>query len=278
MRLVKSVPRSLLVNRFAILNIEEVNTDICEPIDTPLSSALDRKALPQRPKWEKRLPRRLSTNTLDTHGTSIILPIEISTTDTSEVHSVKALLDSRAMGNFIDKDFVHMKGISTWNVSRPIPVFNVDSFPNKAGQISEVVDIVLCYKTYSERTLLAISNLGKQSMILGYTWLKDHNLEVNWQTEEVQMNQCPPQCEGCRVVRKEQASQKKIEARAVNICQARPSPEYVEDSEGDENPWSGEVEYETGDRLFITRLLLEPTAEDLCATSTISQKLAEGAC
>ena len=45
------------VSKFAILNIEEVNTDICEPIDAPLSSALDRKALPQRPKWEKRLLR-----------------------------------------------------------------------------------------------------------------------------------------------------------------------------------------------------------------------------
>jgi len=31
----KSVPRSLLVNRFAVLDIEEVNTDIREPIDTP---------------------------------------------------------------------------------------------------------------------------------------------------------------------------------------------------------------------------------------------------
>jgi len=39
--------------------------------------------------------------------------------------------------------------------------------------------------------LLAVSNLGKQSMILGYTWLKDHNPEVNWQTGEVQMNRCP---------------------------------------------------------------------------------------
>ena len=110
---------------------------------------------------------------------SIILPIEIGTTDTSEVHSVKALLDSGATGNFIDKDFVRMKGISTWNISRPIPVFNVDGSPNEARQISEVVDVVLCYKTHSERTLLAISNLRKQSMILGYTWLKDHNPEVN---------------------------------------------------------------------------------------------------
>ena len=81
-----------------------------------------------------------------------------------------------------------MKGISTRNISRPIPVFNVDGSPNEARQISKVVDVVLCYKTHSERMLLVVSNLGKQSMILGYTWLKDYNLEVDWQTEEVQMN------------------------------------------------------------------------------------------
>jgi len=94
-------------------------------------------------------------------------------------------LDSGATGNFIDKDFVHTKGISTQNISWPILMFNMNGSPNKAGQISKVVDVILRYKTYSERTLLAISNLGKQSMILSYTWLKDHNLEVNWQTGEV---------------------------------------------------------------------------------------------
>ena len=103
-QLAKSVPWSLLVNRFAVLDIEEVNTDIHEPIDPPLlpSSDPDRTMQPQKPKWEKRLPKRLSVNTLDARGTSIILPIEVSTTDTSKVHSVKALLDSGAMGNFID--------------------------------------------------------------------------------------------------------------------------------------------------------------------------------
>ena len=274
MRPAKSAPRSLLVNRFAVLNVEEVNTDICEPIDAPPSSAPVRTALPRRPKWEKRLPRQLSANTLDARGTSIILPIEIGTTDTSEVHSVKALLDSGATGNFIDKDFVRVKGISTRNISRPIPVFNVDGSPNEAGQISEVVDVVLRYKTHSERMLLAVSNLGKQSMILGYTWLKDHNPEVNWQTGEVQMNRCPPRCEGCRAIQKEQASRKKVEAKAVNICRSGPSPEHVKD----ETPLQiCEVEYEPGDRLFMTRILSEPAAENLCAASTISQKLVEGA-
>jgi len=63
-----------------------------------------------------------------------------------------------------------------------------------------------------------------------------------------------------------------MEARAVNVCRSGLSPEYVEDSEGDGNPQSCEVEYETGDRLFMIRLLPEPTIEDLYATSTISQK------
>ena len=104
------------------------------------------------------------------------------------MHSIKALLDSGATGNFIDRDFVQTKGINTQSISCPIPVYNVDSSPNEADQISEVVDVVLHYKTHSERMLLAVSSLGRQNMILGYTWLKNHNLEVNWQTREVQMN------------------------------------------------------------------------------------------
>jgi len=253
------------------LNVEEVNTDICEPIDIPPPSAPVRTALPWRPKWKKRLPKRLSANTLDAHGTSIILSIEIGSTDTSKAHSVKALLDSGATDNFINKDFVRTKGISTQNISRPIPVFNVDSSPNEAGQISKVVDVVLHYKTHSERMLLAVSNLGKQSMILGYTWLKDHNLEVNWQTGEVQINRYPPRCEGCCIIRKEQASWKKVEAKAINICRSGPSLEHVEDSEEDEIPLRiCKVEYEPGDRLFMMRILSEPAVENLCATFMIS--------
>jgi len=63
--------------------------------------------------------------------------------DTSKFHSVKALLDSRAMGSFIDQGFVHSKRLNTWTILCPIPVFNVGGSPNKASEISEVVDILL---------------------------------------------------------------------------------------------------------------------------------------
>jgi len=69
--------------------------------------------------------------------------------------------------------------MNTQTLSRNIPVFNVDSSPNEAGQISEVIDVVLYYKTHSKRMLLAISRLGKESLILGYDWLKDHNPKID---------------------------------------------------------------------------------------------------
>jgi len=141
--------------------------------------------------------------------------VEIGTTDTSELHSIKALLDSGATGSLIDRDFVCSKGMNTWTLSHNIPVFNVDGSPNEAGQISKVVDVVLHYKTHSERMLLAVSRLGKQSLILGYDWLKDHNPKIDWEKGEVEMTHCPLRCEGECALRKEQTRQKRIELQVL---------------------------------------------------------------
>jgi len=80
------------------------------------------------------------------------------------------------------------------------------------------------------------------------------------------------------MIRKEQALQKRMETRALNVCWSGPLLEHAEDSEGDETPvQTREAEYKQEDRLFMTWILSEPTAEDLHAASTTSQKLAEGA-
>jgi len=76
-------------------------------------------------------------------GTSLLLLVEVGTMDTSELHSIKALLDCGVTGSFINRDFVCSKGMNTQTLSCNIPVFNVDGSPNETGQISEVVDIVL---------------------------------------------------------------------------------------------------------------------------------------
>ena len=135
--------------------------------------------------------------------------------DTSKLHSVKALLDYKATGSFIDRDFVHSKEMNTQTLLRNILVFNIDGSPNEAGQISEIVDVVLWYKTHSERMLLAVSRLGKQSLILGYDWLKDHNPKIDWEKGEVEMTCCPLRCKGRCALRREQTCQKRTELRAL---------------------------------------------------------------
>ena len=129
MRLAISAPQ-LPVNKFTVLIIEDSNTIDSELVDAlPLTPLIPTPL--RKPKWERRLPKLLSISALDARGTSLLLPVEIRTTDTSELHSVKALLDSRATGSFIDKDFVCSKGINTQTLSYNILVFNVDSFPNR---------------------------------------------------------------------------------------------------------------------------------------------------
>jgi len=196
------------------LTIENSNTIDSELVDAPPLTPLTSTPL-RKPKWERRLPKLLSISALDARGTSLLLLVEIGTTDTSELHSVKALLDSGATGSFINRDFVCLKGINTRTLSRNIPVFNVNGSPNEAGQISEVVDVLLHYKTHSERMLLAVSRLGKQSLILGYNWLKDHNSKVDWEKREVKMTRCPLRCEEGCTLWKEQTHQKRTKLRAL---------------------------------------------------------------
>jgi len=173
-------------------------------------------------------------------------------------------LDSRVTRSFINRDFVCSKGINTRTLSRNIPVFNVDGSPNEARQISEVIDILLHYKTHSERMLLAVSGLGKQSLILGYNWLKDHNPKIDWEKGKVEMTRCPLQCEGERALRKEQTCQKRIELQALQSCHDGPAPLFQEERDLEETPLQMySPDWEPGDRLFLIRLFPELTQVDL---------------
>src|SRR6266481_2921225 len=118
--------------------------DVQQTLKTPPTP----KASPTYPVrlkcWERRLPWKYmvaatpSTNSLN-------IKVKIVTTDTQETKSVKALLDCRADGLFIDWDYVWKNQLTTRALTCPIPVYNVDGTANKAGSICEVVDMVLQY-------------------------------------------------------------------------------------------------------------------------------------
>ncbi|KIN93996.1 hypothetical protein M404DRAFT_74104, partial [Pisolithus tinctorius Marx 270] len=72
------------------------------------------------------------------------------------------LLDSGTTGVFIDKDFVERNQIPKVVLPRAVDVFNVD---------------------------------GGSTMILGHTWLHQHNLLIDWKTGKVKMGRCLARCQ-----------------------------------------------------------------------------------
>ena len=119
---------------------------------------------------------------------SLVIKVEIQTTDIAEVKSGPVLVDCRATSKFMDRNYVERNRLTTWKLRHAIPVFNVDGSPNEAGSITEIVDAILCYEGHMKCTSFTVASLGKQDIILGFTWLQEHNLEINWWTWEVAMS------------------------------------------------------------------------------------------
>jgi hypothetical protein len=123
---------------------------------------------------------------------SLAVDVEIESMDTAVRRCTQALIDCGATGCFIDIEidieWAKLNNIPMRPLTNPIPVYNVDGTANDASMITDITDIVLRYENHSERTQLAVTCLGKQSMILGYNWLRNHNPEINWQTKDVKMS------------------------------------------------------------------------------------------
>jgi hypothetical protein len=167
---------------------------------------------------------------------SLVVEVEIESTDTVVKRRTQALIDCSAMGCFIDIEWAKLNNIPTHPLTNPIPVYNVDGTANDAGMITDITDVVLRYDNHSERTQLAVTRLGKQSMILGYNWLRNHNLEINWQTKEVKMSRCPHQCSTCRVEDRREAKIRKLMTQQINACRTGAFPKIVEEVDEDESP------------------------------------------
>jgi hypothetical protein len=130
---------------------------------------------------------------------SLYLRVEIESTETQQKQGIHVLVDCGATGLFIDREYVKSNQLPTIKLSWVIPVFNVDGTPNEASCISEVVELIIRYEKHSERALFAVTGLGRQNLILGITWLREHNPEIDCRTGKVEMARCLPRCcIGCR--------------------------------------------------------------------------------
>ncbi|KNZ75012.1 hypothetical protein J132_05302 [Termitomyces sp. J132] len=181
---------------------------------------------------------------------------------------------------------------------------------NEAGFICSIVNLVLRYQDHSEQAAFAVISLEKQDMILGFTWLHEHNPEIYWTKGEVKMSHCPHCCITCAEEACKEQRAKVCEHAAVHACHAghlpyadldllSPPPltfphrealyenvqgvgcESLEEKKG-EGEWtctlnaeSPDETIEVGDQIYATTLCPPPTVAEIWASQMTSQCLAE---
>ena len=64
------------------------------------------------------------------------------------------------MGKFIDIDYVQWSNLHTQCLPQAIPIYNVDRTLNEAGYITEVVDLIIQYKSHLERATFHITGIS----------------------------------------------------------------------------------------------------------------------
>jgi hypothetical protein len=99
----------------------------------------------------------------------------------------KALVDSGAAGNFIDRSFARSLGIPLVPVDIPFPVHAVDSRPLGSRLIREAtapLDMVTP-EGHKERNSLFLIDSPAFPVVLGLPWLACHNPTISWQQRAV---------------------------------------------------------------------------------------------
>ena len=146
----------------------------------------------------------------------------------AEVRLGPALIDSSMTSLFMDQRYAKHYRLTTRKLHSPISVYNIYGLPNEAGSITEVVDAILHLNRHTKQINFALTNLGKQNLVLRFTWLEEHNPEVNWQTK-VTMSWCPDECHTCQTEIQEEWKTLQKEEQWLWACRMGPLPRFTED-------------------------------------------------
>jgi hypothetical protein len=93
---------------------------------------------------------------------SLVVDVEIESTDTAVKQYTQALIDCGATGFFIDIEWAKLNNVPTCPLTKLFPVYNVDGTANNGSAITDIANVILHYENHSECTQLAITHLGIQ--------------------------------------------------------------------------------------------------------------------
>jgi len=118
----------------------------------------------------------------------------------SHIYDIEALLDSGATATYISSAFVEDHQIPTRKLPYPIYAYNADDSIN-ATAITKQAKFLCHFKGHVSAEWFMVTDIGSKTMILGMTWLRTHNPEIDWRSGQMTFERCPLQCLGHRSVK-----------------------------------------------------------------------------
>ena len=91
-----------------------------------------------------------------------------------------ALINSGATENFLDHDTAKRLGIVPKELPIPWIMNNIDGTMNQTGLIKHYYDFCLKMGEHETIQRFYIGGIGTDCFILGFPWLQEFNLPINW--------------------------------------------------------------------------------------------------
>jgi len=92
-------------------------------------------------------------------------------------------VDSKCIYTRIDKQLVKEEKIKTKLLDFSFKVFNTNSIKNR--KVTRIVPLKVKINGHKEQIDVAVTDLNKIDMFLGYDWLVKYNPEVNWKKGKI---------------------------------------------------------------------------------------------
>ena len=145
------------------------------------------------PSVADQIPETIYTHRIH-QDCELLINIGVAVRHSQDYTVILALLDSRANATFVNILVIKWLGLPLEPLANPIRVFNVDGTCNSAGNVTHMTTLTMEYHSHWEELCAEVMDLGKNSLILGYTWLKKHNPVIDWQTGTMKFSCCPHSC------------------------------------------------------------------------------------
>ena len=157
---------------------------------------------------------------------------------------IPSLVDSGATDNFIHPQTVRQLQLGMSLLDKPKRLFNVDDTRNRAGSVTRYVDLDVTTNQEKQQIRFLVSDIGRESLILGYPWLAAFEPRFKWKEGTLDLQHLPITCRSIKPTKgpDRQKEQQAIVAQLEEECtnrgiatdlaiQAKSEPSNVELSE-----------------------------------------------